>query len=120
MKNASGGVGSGSLRVSAFRERFTHIDPQRYPELAGFNRDQIYEGKMGPGGLYLACRMIRAVTPRRESMRVMDLGCGRGATSVFFANQLGANVISVDLWIDAGERQALIARHHAEGRVVPL
>ena len=50
----------------------------------------------------------------------MDLGCGRGATSVFLAERLGARVYSVDLWISATERQALIERHGRQDSVTPL
>lgn len=38
-------------------------------------------------------------------MRVLDLGCGRGASSVFLAREFDVEVWSVDLWFPAEERQ---------------
>jgi SAM-dependent methyltransferase len=105
--------------LNVLARRLTPIDASRYPELVGLGPRQIYEGKMGPGGLYLAAQMLRSVEAARN-MRVLDLGCGRGATSVFIARRLGARVISADLWIGATERQALIEKHGAEGLVTPL
>jgi len=106
-------------RFRAIQRGFGRIDRSRYPELASYDRERIYEGKMGPGGLYLAARMLRGVIAR-PGMRVLDLGCGRGATSVFIAERTGARVISADLWISATERQALIERHAAQAMVTPL
>jgi SAM-dependent methyltransferase len=105
--------------LNVLARRMTPIDRGGYPELAGLSAQQIYEGKMGPGGLYLAAQMLRSVVAA-EDMRVLDLGCGRGATSVFIARRLGARVISADLWISAAERQVLIEKHGAQGLVTPL
>ncbi|HEY5106364.1 MAG TPA: class I SAM-dependent methyltransferase [Caulobacteraceae bacterium] len=74
---------------------------------------------MGPGGLFLAARMLREVAAA-PTMRIMDLGCGRGATSVFLAERLDATIHSVDLWNSAEERLALIERHGLQDRITPL
>jgi cyclopropane fatty-acyl-phospholipid synthase-like methyltransferase len=57
---------------------------------------------MGPGGLYLAARMARTLSLKAGNT-VMDLGCGRGATSVFLARKFGVNVVAVDWWISSNE-----------------
>jgi SAM-dependent methyltransferase len=106
-------------RLRAIVRRLKPVDRRAYPELFGRDLGQIYEGKMGPGGLYLAAEMLRGLAAARE-MRVLDLGCGRGATSVFIAERLEAQVICADLWISAAERLALIEAHDAQSRVTPL
>jgi cyclopropane fatty-acyl-phospholipid synthase-like methyltransferase len=35
----------------------------------------------------------------RPGMRVLDLGSGMGATSVFLAREFGVEVVAVDLWV---------------------
>ncbi|MFE1205014.1 SAM-dependent methyltransferase [Streptomyces sp. NPDC058762] len=35
----------------------------------------------------------------RPGMRVLDLGSGKGATSVFLAREYGVEVVAADLWI---------------------
>lgn len=59
---------------------------------------------MGPNPLWLLEDLLRDV-PLKASMRVLDLGCGRGATSVFLVRELGVQVWAVDLWIDAAQRE---------------
>ena len=76
--------------------------PERadYPELQGYSRDQIYEDFFGGGGLYLAIHMIRTLCLRPGDV-VLDLGCGRGATSIFLARHYGVRVMALDLWTSA-------------------
>lgn len=38
-------------------------------------------------------------------MRVLDLGCGRGATPVFLAREFGVEVWATDLWVDRAQRE---------------
>jgi SAM-dependent methyltransferase len=42
-------------------------------------------------------------------MRVLDLGSGKGATSVFLAKEYGVQVYAADLWIDPTEAAANFA-----------
>jgi len=76
---------------SAFRE----VPLTAYPELAGYSRAEIHEGLAGQGGLFLASDMARLLTLKR-GMRVLDLGCGEGTTSIFLAKQHGVRVFAVD------------------------
>ena len=105
------------LSISDLKTRFRRLKEVEYPELAGLTRAQIYDGKMGPGGLYLAARMARTLSLKRGTT-IMDLGCGRGATSVFLARQFGVNVLAVDWWISANE---LYSRTQQAGlNIVPM
>ena len=42
-------------------------------------------------------------------MRVLDLGSGKGATSVFLSREFGVKVVAADLWIDPAEAAATFA-----------
>ena len=55
---------------------------------------------MGPNPLWLLENLLPdlALDP---GMRVLDLGSGKGATSVFLARELGVRVTAVDWWIRA-------------------
>ncbi|MEN2417435.1 class I SAM-dependent methyltransferase [Streptomyces rimosus] len=50
-------------------------------------------------------------------MRVLDLGSGRGATSVFLAREYGAEVVAADWWIAAEEAAAVFAAAGVGDRV---
>jgi cyclopropane fatty-acyl-phospholipid synthase-like methyltransferase len=34
-------------------------------------------------------------------MRILDLGCGTGLTSIYLAKEYGAQVFATDLWVSA-------------------
>lgn len=44
----------------------------------------------------------------RSGDRVLDLGCGRGATAVFLAREAGVAVTAFDRWVDEGELRGLV------------
>ncbi|UTH93651.1 Sarcosine/dimethylglycine N-methyltransferase [Streptomyces rimosus subsp. rimosus] len=50
-------------------------------------------------------------------MRVLDLGSGRGATSVFLAREYGVEVVAADWWIAAEEAAAVFAEAGVGDRV---
>jgi cyclopropane fatty-acyl-phospholipid synthase-like methyltransferase len=94
-------------------------DPAGYPELAGYSREAIYRDCCGGGALYLAARMVRTMALRPGDI-VLDLGCGKGETSIFLAHHFDVQVIAVDLWTPASYlHEKLVARGYRE-RIVPL
>ena len=94
-------------------------DRSRYPELDGYTRDELYEDCSGGGGLYLAARMARTMRLQAGDI-VLDLGCGRGAASLFLASHFGVNVIAVDLWTPATFLSEKFAARGSRDRIVPL
>lgn len=74
---------------------------------------------MAPGGLALAQLMAEQLALKR-GQRILDLGCGRGQSSVFLARRYGVQVVSVDLWISAGERNRRAVEAGVGSHVVSL
>jgi len=66
-----------------------------YPELAGYTRTDVHECLQGQGGLFLASDMAKMLH-LSPGMRVLDLACGRGSTSVFLARKYNVRVFAVD------------------------
>lgn len=85
---------------------FRRLDAERHPLLRQLSRDDIYDGGKGmaPGGLLLA-DMLASELALKPGARVLDLGCGRGQSSIFLASKYQARVTSVDLWIGSEERR---------------
>lgn len=108
-----------NMNIEDIKRAFRTPVAADYPELANYSREQIYAGKMGPGGLYLAAQMSRRLHLQRGD-RVLDLGCGRGATSMFLAREYGVGVIAVDLWIDATVRAKRFQEAGLAQAIVPL
>ncbi len=53
----------------------------------------------------------------RPGMRVLDLGCGRAASSIFLHREFGVQVWATDLWFDASENLQRIRDAGVEGDV---
>jgi SAM-dependent methyltransferase len=94
-------------------------NPEDYPELAGYTRDEIYEDCMGGGALYLAAQMVRTMDMRPGDI-VLDLGCGQGTTSIFLARRFGVKVVALDLWISATFLSAKFDTQGYRDRILPL
>ncbi|MGW2997383.1 SAM-dependent methyltransferase [Streptomyces sp. NPDC001193] len=56
----------------------------------------------------------------RPGMRVLDLGSGKGATSVFLAREFGVDVVAADWWIPAEDAAAVFAEAGVSGQVTPV
>jgi len=52
--------------------------------------------------------------------RGLDLGCGRGASSVFLAKEFGVSVVAIDLVVSATEKYRRFQQHGVEDRIMPL
>ena len=107
------------MNIEEIKKKFRTPAAEDYPELQGYSRTAIYEGKMGPGGLYLAAQMTRRMC-LSAGQRVLDLGCGRGATSIFLAKQFGVSVVALDLFVSATEKYKRFQQHDIDHRVMPL
>ena len=94
-------------------------DRSSYPELAEYTRDEIYADFFGGGGLYLAAHMTRTLRLKPGDI-VLDLGCGKGPTSIFLAKRFGVKVIAVDLWTSAAFLDDKFTARGYRDRIVPL
>jgi cyclopropane fatty-acyl-phospholipid synthase-like methyltransferase len=56
----------------------------------------------------------------KEGMKVLDLGCGTGLSSIFLAKEFGVTVFATDLWISATENYERIKEMNLENRVFPI
>lgn len=110
-----------ALSENLIRASCRCLDAERHPLLRTLSRDEIYDGGrwMAPGGLLLA-EMLAERLSLEAGKTVLDVGCGRGQSSVFLASRYGVRVVSVDLWIGAHERQARAADGGVHELITPL
>ena len=83
------------------------------------NQNFLRENMMGPNAWVIA-QELTANLPLRQGMRVLDLGCGRGISSVFLAKTFGAEVYAVDLWTSATENHRRFQQAGISHLTVPL
>jgi len=92
----------------------------KYSKANRYDPNTVKDLIMGPNPLKLLEELcaLHSVAPGET---VLDLGCGRGLTSIFLAREYGARVFAADLWIPAGENKA---RFDAAGlrseQVIPI
>ena len=84
------------------------VRPERYPRASAYDPAWVARLDMGPHPLWLLEDLARDLD-LRPGMRVLDLGSGKGATSVFLAREFGVHVVAADKWVDPDEAAATFA-----------
>ena len=74
---------------------------------------------MGPNVLWLA-ESLSDVMELRPGMRVLDLGCGMAASSIFLAREFGVTAWATDLWIRPSDNWKRVVEAGEEARVYPV
>ncbi|MFE1775021.1 SAM-dependent methyltransferase [Streptomyces sp. NPDC059008] len=92
------------------------VRPDRYPRASRYDPAWLVGLDMGPNPLWLLENLARDLD-LRPGMRVLDLGSGRGATSVFLAREFGVDVVAADWWIPAEDAVAVFAEAGVGDRV---
>ena len=100
---------------------------KNYPKTAKYDPKLITENWMGPHPLWLLEELCEHLD-LRPGMKVLDMGCGKGLTSIFLAKEYGVTVFANDLWIGATENlhrfekagvADLVCPIHAEAHALP-
>lgn len=91
----------------------------RYLRSNDYDPQWIFDNQMGPHALWLMEALVE-VMPIEPGMRVLDLGCGSAMTSIFLAQEFGAQIWATDLWIEASANQERIRAAGLERLVVPI
>ncbi|MDD4296699.1 MAG: class I SAM-dependent methyltransferase [Ruminiclostridium sp.] len=100
---------------------------RKYPRTEKYDNNWVNENWMGPNPLWLLEELCEHID-LKPGMKVLDMGCGKGITSVFLAKEFGVTVFANDLWISAAENlkrfeeagvAELVFPMHAEAHVLP-
>ena len=118
------------LRVAAQSGKFAKMIAtymNTYPKSAKYAPDWVAANWMGPHPLWLLEELCGNLN-LQPGMKVLDMGCGKGLTSVFLAKEFGVTVFANDLWISATENLRrfeeaggadLVFPIHAEAHALP-
>ncbi len=99
--------------------REDQFQPAEYPRSAKYDQEWVLNNMMGPNALWLTESLAQRMD-LRPGMRVLDMGCGKGLSSIFLAKEYGVQVWATDLWIDATENLGRIRAAGVEDRVFPI
>ena len=91
----------------------------RFPLSAKYDPQWVVENQMGPSALWLTewlCQEMQL----EPGMRVLDMGCGMGLSSVFLAREFDVEVWANDLWISATDNWRRIREAGLEKQIFPI
>ncbi len=90
-----------------------------FPRSANYDPFWVLENQMGPHPLWLTEWLCQEMNLNHE-MRILDLGCGRGLSSIFLAKEYGAQVWATDLWISASDNYERIKDEGLTDSIFPI
>ena len=90
-----------------------------FPRSSKYDPKWVMENDMGPNALWLTEWLCWAMELKPD-MRLLDMGCGKGLSSVFLAREFGVQVWANDLWIGASDNWQRIRDAGVEKRVFPI
>ena len=74
---------------------------------------------MGPNAMRVSEEMASCL-PITKDMRILDLGCGMGLSTLFLARKYGATVFAADLWISPAENYERFKSMGIDDKAIPV
>jgi len=92
----------------------------QFPRSSGYNPEWILASISGGANPLWLTEWLAESLDLRPGMRVLDLGCGRAASSIFLRREFGVQVWATDLWFSASENWQRIRDAGVEDGVFPI
>src|SRR6266545_5908605 len=92
----------------------------RFPRSSAYHPEWIIASVSGGANSLWLTEWLTTALDLRPGMRVLDLGCGRAASSIFLRREFGVQVWATDLWFDASENLRRIRDAGVEEGVFPI
>ena len=91
-----------------------------FPRSARYHPDWILASASGGANSLWLTEWLSSKLNLRAGMRVLDLGCGRAASSIFLRREFGVQVWATDLWFSASENAQRIRDANVDDGVFPI
>ena len=92
----------------------------QFPRASAYNPEWLLSAVSGAANPLWMAEWLTQIMELRPGMRVLDLGCGRAASSVFLHREFGVQVWATDLWFSASENLQRIRDAGVEDGVFPI
>lgn len=93
---------------------------ERFPRSSQYNPEWVMASVSGGANSLWITEWLTTALDLRPGMRVLDLGCGRAASSIFLHREFGVQVWATDLWFSASENIQRIRDAGVENAVFPI
>jgi cyclopropane fatty-acyl-phospholipid synthase-like methyltransferase len=91
----------------------------RYIKSNKYDHNFVKENLMGPNSLKILEELMHGAEIEK-GLRVLDLGSGRGLTSIFLAKEYDVQVFAVDLWISPSDNYERFKAYGLDKKIIPL
>lgn len=91
----------------------------KYSKNKRYDNDFVKSNMMGPNSMIILENLLENIQ-LTSSMRILDLGCGNGLTSIYLAKEYGVQVFAVDLWISASDNYERFSKMGLENQIIPI
>jgi SAM-dependent methyltransferase len=98
----------------------TRLWSDRFPRASRYHPDWVMASVSGGANSLWITEWLAAAMALQSGMRVLDLGCGRAASSIFLRREFGVEVWATDLWFSASENAQRIRDAGASDGVFPI
>ncbi|WBW98592.1 SAM-dependent methyltransferase [Oceanirhabdus sp. W0125-5] len=92
---------------------------ERFPLSSKYSTYWIIENSMAPNPLWFT-EILANDLDLKPGMKVLDMGCGKGISSIFLAKEFGVKVWANDLWIDPTDNWKRVIEAGVEDLVYPI
>lgn len=92
----------------------------RFPRAAKYNPDWLRASVSGGANPLWLAEWLSEAVELKPGMRVLDLGCGRAVSSIFFRREFGCQVWAADLWFHPTENARRVEAAGVADGVFPL
>ncbi|MEM0672143.1 MULTISPECIES: SAM-dependent methyltransferase [Dickeya] len=93
--------------------------PLTTPFTDSYDNAFLLDTMMGPNAMRITEEMA-AQLPITPGMRILDLGCGKGISSILLAKKYDVTVFAADLWITPTENARRFASQGVDSHIIPL
>jgi len=95
------------------------LERDEFPRSNEYDPQWIINNQMGLNPLWLNEWLCEKMS-LAPGMRVLDLGCGKGVSSIFLAKEYGVQVWAADLWIKPTDNYERIRQAGVDNQVFPI
>jgi cyclopropane fatty-acyl-phospholipid synthase-like methyltransferase len=93
---------------------------ERFPRSSRYHPEWLKASMSGGANSLWLTEWLAPALNLKPGMRLLDLGCGRAASSIFLRREFGVQVWATDLWFNASENLQRIQDARVEDGVFPI
>ena len=98
----------------------TRFSSDRFPRASRYHPEWVLASLSGGANPLWLTEWLASAMDLQPGMRVLDLGCGRAASSIFLRREFGVEVWATDLWFSASENSQRIRDAGVSDGVFPI